>query len=538
MDEWDFQNDNTYAFNIKDEPKHVSEVERGRKGYYCMGCSAQVEARKGDKRAHHFAHVPSDVKVERKCTYSDETYRHKVAKDILQRIKKIKVPALYKYPPKGDSGRPLKIKDSWTIEAAFVKNERQFYENREAEIKYGQDIDFETDKEKFLLIKPDVAFFDEYDKPILLIEIVATHKIDAEKLSKIRRLGIDTIQVTIPKGSPEEIENCFSRTQRTQWIYNYEQETAIYIHVSDGNNPGILSSDEFQRQLSKTGESVACRSAQIGNLIRGIRKCLESEYYREIERSIRIELARVKENAERERQEFEKLRSEYRRRSEKKLEVEEGIFRNQETEFERKEEEFREYEIDLEARYYRKREELENSQREYGPECQAEIERIEDIIEKIGNNATNDFGSVESLTREESQWENEFGREQAKIFEEEKRIESTRLELDHRRRELPSDFERLEARFRAEFEERRVRLQKEFEERGEQVRKRFEEDRRRAIETVENQISGTESRIERRIKETLSRWELRLSIEEGQRSISRFKQAKKVFESGAYKDWT
>ena len=71
------------------------------------------------------------------------------------------------------------------------------------------EVDFEKEKEKFLLIQPDVAFFDKDETPILLIEIVATHKVDPEKIVKIKRLGIDTVQVKVPKDSPQEIENCF-----------------------------------------------------------------------------------------------------------------------------------------------------------------------------------------------------------------------------------------------------------------------------------------------------------------------------------------
>ncbi|RZK15281.1 MAG: hypothetical protein EOO43_15300, partial [Flavobacterium sp.] len=37
---------------------------------------------------------------------------------------------------------------------------------------------------------------------------------------KHKRLGIDTIQVTISKGSPEEIEASLMKTDRIKWIYN------------------------------------------------------------------------------------------------------------------------------------------------------------------------------------------------------------------------------------------------------------------------------------------------------------------------------
>jgi hypothetical protein len=46
-----------------------------------------MQAKKGDKKSHNFAHDPKDVDTKGKCTYSDETYRHKLAKEVFQVIK-------------------------------------------------------------------------------------------------------------------------------------------------------------------------------------------------------------------------------------------------------------------------------------------------------------------------------------------------------------------------------------------------------------------------------------------------------------------
>ena len=168
--------DNVYAHNIENQPKHISEVESGRKGYFCMGCGREMQAKKSIKITEYFSHDPKNIKNTGKCTYSDETYRHKLAKEILQRIKKIKVPTLYKYPPKGTDGMAMKIKDAHFVDADTVKNELQFYEDESGIIHYGRGINFITETDKNSLIQPDVTFFDSSDNPILLIELVATHK--------------------------------------------------------------------------------------------------------------------------------------------------------------------------------------------------------------------------------------------------------------------------------------------------------------------------------------------------------------------------
>ena len=70
---------------------------------------------------HHFAYDPKDAENKGKCSFSDETYRHQLAKDSLQYIKQIKVPALYKYPPTGIEGKPSKLQDARVIEAHRVE---------------------------------------------------------------------------------------------------------------------------------------------------------------------------------------------------------------------------------------------------------------------------------------------------------------------------------------------------------------------------------------------------------------------------------
>ena len=222
---------------------------------------SQIEGRKS-----YFRHDATDVKNnKRKCTFSNQDYRHDQAILFLERLKKIKVPILYKYPPVKKLGPIIKIKESQFIEAYFTKKEITFYETENGEVKFGSNPDIE---DRYLLIKPDVVFFNNKKEPILLIEVVATHKVDDEKKAKIRRVGIDTVQVSIPKASIEDIKNIFSETVYTKWIYNYEQENTPYIQSSNAGSEGIPQVDEIQRHLFE--ESFECRQSQIRNLVRTI----------------------------------------------------------------------------------------------------------------------------------------------------------------------------------------------------------------------------------------------------------------------------
>lgn len=304
------ENQNVYALNTKDETIHISEAESGRKGYYCLGCKRELQAVKQSKenRISYFRHDHNALKGEGLCTYSDETYRHQLGKQILLNYKKVKVPAVYKYPPKDSHGLIANLisKEKY-IETSYGKAELTFYEDDNGKIHY-ENLSHDSIV-KHQLIRPDITFFDNQSNPILLIELVVTHKLTEEKKLKIKHLGIDCIQITIPKDSPEKIEKVFDSTKNTKWIYNYEQESREYIPTTIPVGEGILFVDEDQRKLFD--ESYKCRTSQIGNLIRSINRCLASEHYTESVRSLESEISRAEGNSATERDNLSRLRADH-----------------------------------------------------------------------------------------------------------------------------------------------------------------------------------------------------------------------------------
>ncbi len=269
---------------------HVSQENKGRKGYFCQSCKKEMQAVKSEiqGRKQFFRHDPkSYLPGEKKCTYSDETFRHKLAKEILQRIKKIKVPAIYKFPPVGVKGQAMFLSEAKFVEAHSVRIELSFYEDDNGKVCWGREISPNGN----LLIRPDVAFFNDKGEPVLLIEIVATHKINQDKYLKIKRLGINTVCIPIPKDSAENIEKAFLTSKYIQWVYNYEQESTAYIPTAESDKDGIPSFDELPKRIFT--ETVSCREFQISELIRRIKICLSASEYRNVEQRIRSELSRV-----------------------------------------------------------------------------------------------------------------------------------------------------------------------------------------------------------------------------------------------------
>ena len=529
---------NVYAHDIKNQIKHISEVESGKKGYYCMGCKREMQAKKGSINTHHFAHDPTDIIRKGKCTFSDETYRHKLAKDILQRIRQIKVPSLLKFPPNDIEGKPNLIRSSWVVQAHSVEIELQFYEDENGLVKYGRGMNFEKFENKIqLLIQPDVTFFDEYNKPILLIEIVATHKINIEKALKIRRLGIDTVEITIPKSSPNDIEESFNKTDRTQWIYIYEQEQTNYVRFSEGDNEGISSIDEFQRKLFESIESYSCRTSQINNLIRAIAKCLESDQYRAVKQSVTGEIQRVEINTETNRVQLLRLQSEIEIELRKEFGLKTERVRNdfksnadrideeQELIDEEKGELERKYD-ELGERYKRKKAEIRDIQGNYKSEFQGEIERLEEYLGKLGAIGITLEERIRGIESEEISFTRsiEAATRQIEIDEEFQITEIARIE--HRRKSIAAEYIDIEKKIISEFESNEST-----------IRRRFENLREESIRAISNRDSKSVSRIRREIEELLDEKGPLIAIASEISNLRRYKRAKEFLNSRAWQNW-
>ena len=304
----DYHND--WALDIKANPIHIVNAKSGAQGYYCLGCDKEMQGVKfiNPNYQSYFRHHVKNIDQEKvKCVVASKVYRERLAETILSRLKFVKVPALYKYPPKDTEGVPMFLQKSKIITASYVKAQEWFYEDESGKIQNGKNPDVE---DRFLLIRPDVTFFDEKKIPILFIEFVITHKFSIEKKLKLSRLGINTVQIIIPKVPEEEIEKALKSSQKYKWVYNELEANSTYISVSKGNPEGISSIDEEQRRLFE--ESFQCRSAQINKLVLNINNCLRSESYKGVRRLFESELSRVAQNRKSTQQRLGVLEEQYR----------------------------------------------------------------------------------------------------------------------------------------------------------------------------------------------------------------------------------
>lgn len=553
---------NVFALNSEFKEIHISEAISGRQGYFCIGCKREMQAVKTliPGRMSYFRH-DHNASIVPKCTYSDETYRHKIAKEILLQKKYVKVPSVIKYPPDKNFGKPMLISNATVIYAHRVRSEIIIYKND-----YGEIVWENTSKvtsSKHLFIKPDIVFFDEKDNPILIIELVATHKVNLEKTVTLKRLGINAISISIPKGTIQEIENIIDSVSHTKWIYNYDYDNTEYRSDSNSNIEGIPTINDDQRDLLK--ESLKCRTAQINNLIRSIRMCMDSERFKSASRSIESEILRIEDNTERERNDLEQKEELLERGAREILDR----IRN-----------------DITRKHHERRANVEKAKRIIEFEEQSIQKKYDELAElqrKTTENHRSEFikrhgrfleekyrPTINGLESKRNELEERYRRTQnAHIETIEEQTESIRdlrkiidresenfrnLESDQRKREKSIDT------LRRRIEEERESIQKyerkgtEFEKRGCDIRN----ERERIIETIgrarqqeefgckssggegigENENQGNiGSEISRLLAQRKHEAEIFIFITEAKANNRRIKQAIDIVRSGAYKNW-
>lgn len=532
---------NVYAKNLKGSDIHISEAPSGAQGYFCLGCDQPLQAVRQTKsnRISYFRHVADNVTIERKCIYSDETHRHKLAKILLLQNKFIKVPAIYKYPPKGAIGLANLIHDAEIIEAHSIKVETTFYEDVSGTIHWGPNDEVD---ERFLTVVPDIAFFNIKSEPILFIELVATHAVNFEKSAKLKRLGINTIQVKIPRDSPEAIENSFKTTTNTKWIYNHVESNSQYIFVPPFSGEGISSIDEQQRKLLE--ESFKCRKSEISNLIRTITRCLESQQYRAIVEELGKELSRVETNSIENQSRLDSLRDEYRERAFIRVESKDKEFAEENERFEIEERDFERISKDLERRYKQRKSDVGREKKDIDIELNGEIEiegRDGDTVESRRRETKRLAEELRRNIRLETDCFEEFGREEDGLpVRNEKLRESLTRKFDKLTKSENDEINRIGERKEGlpiEFFYKEESLPEEFREEEELIEAEFERDREQINQITLSRDGKGNTKLHQRIRGILASRELLDDIGQKQVLYKRYRKAWNSFNSEAYQHW-
>lgn len=173
----------------------VANVESGlRCGCVCPACGEPLVAKKGAKMMHHFAHHAGGD-----CEYGYETSLHLAAKEILLGAKRMVIPAVYLHFP-----------DSYKNDELICEAKEISIDRVELEKRFGD-------------IIPDVVVYSGGKR--FFVEIYVTHSIDEDKLAKIQKADVSTIEIDLSgKGTmitEEELTAVLlNDSEEKKWKYN------------------------------------------------------------------------------------------------------------------------------------------------------------------------------------------------------------------------------------------------------------------------------------------------------------------------------
>lgn len=155
---------------------HISEVPSGLAcGCYCAACKVRLEAKKGTKNAHHFAHYQAE-----QCEYAIETALHLAAKKVLEQSAQLTLPELTIHEQVYGETCGQSITKSGSASVC------------EAHVVLIEDVVLEKPLNNII---PDVIA--TIDGNPLIIEIGVTHFVDQRKENKIHNLKISSIEIDL-----------------------------------------------------------------------------------------------------------------------------------------------------------------------------------------------------------------------------------------------------------------------------------------------------------------------------------------------------
>ncbi|QQL50269.1 coiled-coil domain-containing protein [Mucilaginibacter ginkgonis] len=262
---------------------HITNVkESGRHDFTCLGCDKPMQAilRKIHGSKPYFRHDVTDVPVYERCPFSNIQARRLIALEAIQLDKQLRLPPVYKLPPKGTAGLAIPLQSGQTMCFGSVKRHLHCFETPGGDLLLGNEPASEDD---FHLFTADAVGFDEDDNPILLILISdgKRKKMDVDLMATLPILGIDAVVIIPPRSKPEEIYKAVMTGKNIKWLYNNDEREFNYHSLSADLSAGIPAADVDEGFLFE--ETFDCRTAEINSLIRTFNKFLGTESYRKAE---------------------------------------------------------------------------------------------------------------------------------------------------------------------------------------------------------------------------------------------------------------
>ncbi|HHU0028826.1 TPA: competence protein CoiA family protein, partial [Legionella pneumophila] len=200
-----------FAIDANNILLHISDVISGKNcNCFCPSCHSPLIAAKGNKIQHHFKHADLN-----ECNNGLESAIHLAAKKIILERKKLTLP-------------------EYVITASATDSWGYQYSNLETVVPDGTVILFDSvQAEKEIHgMRADLLAIKNNSR--LIIEILYCHKVDDQKIMKIREAKISALEINLSDLTPQDVKDwetfwlCINNTSRLKWLYNVRAESCIY----------------------------------------------------------------------------------------------------------------------------------------------------------------------------------------------------------------------------------------------------------------------------------------------------------------------
>lgn len=189
------------------EIRLIDDVESGLKcNCICPACKVPLVARKGKVKVHHFSH--------HKCSEQQacrETAIHLMAKYVIKEQSSLTFPE-----------RTFRSRIRKTLLGESIQDKSTHFSNLQSIYDCQEEVYLADFK-----IKPDILCKTEIagESVEVAIEVVVTHKVDDDKLAKIKKAGLTTYEIDLADLANadtitfDDIKNALNERRRLNWTY-------------------------------------------------------------------------------------------------------------------------------------------------------------------------------------------------------------------------------------------------------------------------------------------------------------------------------
>ncbi|WP_058532860.1 competence protein CoiA family protein [Legionella saoudiensis] len=193
-----------FGLNEQNNLVHIADVERSSThSYFCPSCKSPLTPAKGRIKQHHFKHAMGS-----ECGGGLESAIHLAAKQQIMKHMHIMLPEYVSIAQATDS----KGKNH---------REQQEYIGRE-----GKMMSFPNIEEEKVLHGMKADLLATKGEHFLIIEIYYRHRVDEQKIEKIKKANISAIEINLSDLQPDEVKDMDSfwlslnNSKRMQWLHN------------------------------------------------------------------------------------------------------------------------------------------------------------------------------------------------------------------------------------------------------------------------------------------------------------------------------